>query len=153
MRASDFGDTPALTRNSRSSYSDDHFASGMSLFEIPNRLGRLAQTVAPVDHRLYLPTRHQIADQCQILFPELSQNRQKLSTRELRQRGGSECVSDRADHPRAGRPSRSDMPSIAVQDSSDRGRRMIADAVENDVVVLGAAREILERVVDDGVGA
>src|SRR5437016_1603241 len=49
-------------------HSDYHFSSRVAFFEIPHRLGSLAQLVSPVDNGCHLPRFHEVAQRGQIVF-------------------------------------------------------------------------------------
>src|SRR5882724_8992187 len=66
-------------------HSDCDFASSVSFFEIPHRLGGLAQLVSPVYDRCQLPRLHEVAQQLQILFVQFRSIVDELLAGESRQ--------------------------------------------------------------------
>src|ERR1017187_2443289 len=67
----------------RSSYY--YFSSGVSFFQIPDRLRDFTQAVAPVNHRLYLTGFNEFAQDVQVGLARLSQHHDEALTYESRQ--------------------------------------------------------------------
>src|SRR5262245_58475019 len=55
----------------RPSGNDDHLAARAAGFQVADGLGRLGETVAPVDHRRHLAVRHELAERRELVGAQL----------------------------------------------------------------------------------
>src|SRR5256885_1644398 len=75
-------------------HSDYYFSSRVAFFEIPHRLGGLAQLVSSIDDWRHLPRFHEVAQRGQIVFVRCCTVPDELLTDEPRQQTRFENPSD-----------------------------------------------------------
>src|SRR5205814_9719028 len=120
----------------------DDFTSGVSLFEVPDRLRNVTQPITLVDDRCDLSGLHQIAHDGQVLFASFRDKYDQLLAHEPRQHKNCDQTSQSNDHPPAARSSDRDEYPPGVQDRPACGERMVPNTVENQIVKMPALGEI-----------
>ncbi len=127
----------------------------MPLLEVADGFGRLRQLETAVDHRCYLAGDQQIAQERQVLRVQIRFEGLELLAHERGQHYDLQHASQRSKQAlilwtAAGD---SDIDAMRQQDTLVIQQRVIADAVENQIVTLRPLREVLAGVVDDMVCA
>jgi hypothetical protein len=84
------------------SHGDDDFSSGVSLFQIPDRLGDLGERVGPVDDRCDLPGFDELLEDDHVLVVLRGDERPQLLAHERRQHERAELAIGAPEPPSTG---------------------------------------------------
>jgi membrane associated rhomboid family serine protease len=132
---------------------DHHLSSRAPGLNVTDRVGHLAEPVAPVDDWRQLAGLHEIAQDEEVRRIRLRQQDDELLVDEHGQQRRPDESEQRPEPGIVLGASDEDVDALGRQGPPDVTQRVIAHRVEDHVVAPPAAREVLARVVDDVIRA
>src|SRR3954463_3849613 len=131
---------------------DDQFPPDVPVAHSPHRLAELRQVVAVLDDGRDLPRLDELAQRLEVAAVRLRDEEHGAAAPDLRRELDAGDVAERPEHALAPRSADQHDRAGGVEDAAHGRPRAVAGVVEEHVVALSAAREVLARVVEDALG-